>query len=297
MSSTTFERSEVGRRPLDPRVPSTMLAGLMGIQAALGLIFRAQYRDVEWIRQTWYGNDWVTLLVAVPALVVAGRFAARGSSRAHVVRLGLLAYAVYNYAFYLFGAALNVFFPLYVALCLLSAVTLRLSIAAIAARVLVDTARSRLTQVAGVYFLCVGAGLATVWLAMWADVMFLGHAPPIDAEAFKLVAALDLTLIVPILIVSAALLWFGHVHGAWVGAAAGIQASLYLTVLSVNSVLAIRSGHIDAARELPVWGTVAVLSGAVAILLVRLIPASQRDDNQEPIIDRAGTSGPAPQRA
>ena len=44
------------------------------------------------------------------------------------------------------------FFPLYVALCLLSAVTLRLSIAAIAGRVRVDTARSRLTQVAGVYF-------------------------------------------------------------------------------------------------------------------------------------------------
>ena len=100
---------------MDPGILAMVVAGLMGIQATLGLIFSGQYRDVVWIRETWFGNDWVTLVVAVPALVLASRIAARGSSRAHVVRLGLLAYAVYNYAFYLFGAALNVFFPVYVA--------------------------------------------------------------------------------------------------------------------------------------------------------------------------------------
>jgi hypothetical protein len=34
--------------------------------------------------------------------------------------LGAVGYAFYNYAFYLFGAALNAFFPLYVAPLLLS---------------------------------------------------------------------------------------------------------------------------------------------------------------------------------
>jgi hypothetical protein len=43
----------------------------------------------------------------------------RGSSRG-------AGYAVYNYAFYLFGAELNVFFPLYVASVLLGALTLGL---------------------------------------------------------------------------------------------------------------------------------------------------------------------------
>jgi len=273
MSSTTFERSDVGRAVADPGRLSNIVAGLMAIQAALGLIFRAQYRDVEWIRETWFGNDWVTLLVAVPALVLVGRFAARGSSRARAGRLGLLAYAVYNYSYYLFGAELNAFFPLYVALCLLSAVTLSVSIAAIDRPRLAVTARSGLTQAAGVYFLCVGVGLATVWLVMWADVVFRGHAPPIDTDAFKLVAALDLTVMVPILIASGGLLWFHSPHGCWIGTAAGVQASMYLVVLSVNSALAARSGHIDAASELAVWGTLAVLTGAVAALLVRQLPA------------------------
>lgn len=276
MSSTTFERSDVGRAVADPGRLSNIVAGLMGIQAALGLVFRAQYRDVEWIRETWFGNDWVTLLVAVPALVLVGRFAARGSSRARAGRLGLLAYAVYNYAYYLFGAELNAFFPLYVALCLVSAVALSVSIAAIHRPLLAVTPRSGLTHAAGVYFLVIGVGLATVWLVMWADVVFRGHPPPIDTDAFKLVAALDLTVMVPILIGSGGLLWFHSPHGCWFGAAAGVLASMYLVVLSVNSALAVRSGHVDAAGEFPIWATLALMTGAVATLLIRQLPAGPR---------------------
>ena len=296
MSSTTFERSERGRAAVDPGILALVVAGLMGIQATLGLIFRGQYRDVVWIRETWFGNDWVTLLVAVPALVLASRIAARGSSRAHAVRLGLLAYAVYNYAFYLFGAALNVFFPVYVALCLLSAVTLLWSIA-IDSNTSRVTAPHRVTQLAGACFLCVGVGLATMWLVMWADVVFLGDAAPIDTNAFKLVAALDLTVIVPTLVVSGGLLWFRRSRGCWLGAAAGIQAVMYLTVLSVNSALAIRSGHSDAAGELLIWSTLGVLMGAAAIVLVREIPACQPKARTRLITDRVDTSRPAPQRA
>lgn len=271
MSSTTFERSE-GHVASGPSALPLVVAGLMGVQAALGLILRAQYRDVEWIRETWFGNDWVTLLVAAPVLVLAGRFAAQGSSRGHVVTLGLLAYAVYNYAYYLFGATLNAFFPLYVALCLLSALTLLMSIGAIDRKVPPVTARRGLTQVAGAYFLCVGTGLAAVWLVMWAEVVFLGHALPIEAEAFQLVAALDLTLMVPLLLVSGVLLWFRRSRGHWIGAAAGIQASMYLTVLAVNSGLAVRSGRVEPPGEFPVWTTIAALTAAATLLLIREIP-------------------------
>jgi hypothetical protein len=75
---------------------------------------------------------------------------------------------------------------------------------------------------AGVYFLGVGVGLATVWLVMWVDVVFGGHAPPIGTDAFKLVAALDLTMMVPTLILSGVLLWFRQPFGRWF-AAAGIR--------------------------------------------------------------------------
>lgn len=83
------------------------------MQAALGLLFPGRYRDVEWIAATWWGNDWVTLGLAVPLLWFGAARAVRGSTRGLLLWLGTLAYCVYNYAYYLFGAALNAFFPIY----------------------------------------------------------------------------------------------------------------------------------------------------------------------------------------
>ena len=40
----------------------------MVIQAVMGLVLQTAYRDIDWIRATWFGNDWVTLVVAVPLL-------------------------------------------------------------------------------------------------------------------------------------------------------------------------------------------------------------------------------------
>jgi hypothetical protein len=50
---------------------SGIVAALMVLQSVLGLMFPSQYRDDEWIRASWWGNDWVTLIVAVRAERVA----------------------------------------------------------------------------------------------------------------------------------------------------------------------------------------------------------------------------------
>jgi hypothetical protein len=107
---------------------TSFLMALMFAQALLGLLLPAQYKDAEWIRVTWYGNDWITILGAVPLLWIGIRTAARGSVRGLLLTLGMVAYSVYNYAFYLFGAALNVFFPLYVVIFVVAIVTLGLAL-------------------------------------------------------------------------------------------------------------------------------------------------------------------------
>ena len=88
---------------------------VMATQALTGLLFTAAYRDVEWIRATWFGNDWATLVIAIPLLVLGLVRSSAGSVRGLLLWLGLVGYSLYNYAFYLFGAALNAFFPIYVA--------------------------------------------------------------------------------------------------------------------------------------------------------------------------------------
>jgi hypothetical protein len=99
--------SDTTRLPL--RLTIALLL-IMVTQASLGLTWWTAYRDDDWIRAAWFGNDWVTLVVAAPLLFRAVIRAGDGSIRHRLLWLGLVGYAVYNYAFYLFGAALNIFF-------------------------------------------------------------------------------------------------------------------------------------------------------------------------------------------
>lgn len=76
---------------------------------------------------------------------------------------------------------------------------------------------------------------------------------PIEQEAFKVVAAIDLTLIAPTLILGGVLLWRRTHNGYILAGIAGILGSVYLLVLSVNSLIAIRRGFQEAPGELPIW--------------------------------------------
>lgn len=180
-----------------PSILTTALAALMVLQSVLGLVFKEHYRDLGWIKATWFGNDWVTLVVAVPLLVIALLVARRGSAQALLLWLGLVGYSVYNYAYYLFGAALNAFFLLYVVAFLLSAVTLIVALSRLeVSRVAASFRETAPVRVIGGYLALVGFGLASVWVTMWAAYAFANQPTPVEPEAFKLVAALDISLMV-----------------------------------------------------------------------------------------------------
>jgi hypothetical protein len=252
-----------------PMTLSTVLAAVMAAQAMFGLALQEQYRDVEWIRTTWFGNDWFTLLAGAPLLYAALQQTRRGSVGGLLLWLGMLGYGVYNYAYYLLGAALNAFFPFYVAAFVLSVVTLILVLTRIDAAAVAASFRPKTpVRVVGGYLVFVAAGLALVWLGMWAGYIFAGRPTPIEPEAFKLVAALDLTLMVTALSTGGVLLWRRNKWGYIAAAIAGIQASLYLILLSVNSYISISRGLTEAPGELPVWGALAVTTTAATVLLL-----------------------------
>jgi len=125
----------------------------------------------------------------------------------------------------------------------------------------------------GGYYVFVAAGLSAVWLGTWAAYVFAGRPTPVATEAFHLVAALDMTLMVPALVTGGVLLWRRRPWGYVIAAAAGIQASLYLLVLSVNSVVSISRSIVAAPGELPIWGTLMVLTFTATVWLVRACDA------------------------
>jgi hypothetical protein len=164
---------------------ATLLTAFMLVQSVLGLVWSDQYRDVDWIRATWYGNDWITLVAAVPLLWFGRLRAARGSVRGLLVVLGSAGYAVYNYAFYLFGAALNIFFPVYVVIVLLGIATLGLLLSHLDVTAVAGAFRRETpVRLIGGYLVFVAVGLAIVWLGMWGAYAFAGRPTPIEPEAF-----------------------------------------------------------------------------------------------------------------
>jgi len=103
---------------------SILIALFSALTSIGGLLLPGMYRDNLFVKTTWLGNDAVTLFIAVPILVAALVYSAKGSSTGELIWMGMLDYMLYNYAFYLFGAAFNVFFLMYAALLALSIIAL-----------------------------------------------------------------------------------------------------------------------------------------------------------------------------
>ena len=248
---------------------SAVITVLMVVQAVLGRMLEHEYRDVAWIRATWFGNDVVTLVLVVPLLVSALVLARRGAVRALIVWLGVLGYSSYNYAYYMLGAALNAFFPLYVLLLVLSVVTLILVVTRIDVLQFTSFRVQTPVRFIGGFYLFVAGGLSLVWFGIWAAWVFAGRPTPVEREAFKLVAALDTSIMVPLMAFGGVLLLRRRPWGGIVAGIAGIQGSLYLILLSVNSIVAIFRGYVKAPEELPVWGVLAVATVISTLALLR----------------------------
>lgn len=236
-----------------------IIAALMAAQALLGL-FADVYRDTGWIRDTWLGNDLVTLGIAVPVLAAS---IASWRRAGRILSLGVLGYAIYNYAYYLLGAEINSQFPLYVALIVLSILALAgiLSTRNEVHAEFEAPPEGRGFAFPAAIFLFIGAGLGAVWLLSWAGYILLGRPLPQASSVFRLVASLDLVLMVCPLVAGGVLLLRKSRYGILIGAIIGIQAFLYLLVLCLNSALiSVKAGAFPG--ELPVWGSLLAVEGS-----------------------------------
>ena len=105
----------------DPLPRSTVLASVLTIVLTVvatltGLFVPGFYHDAPVLLPQLYGQDLLTLTVAVPVLAGSLVFAARGSLRGYIVWLGVTGYLLYTYASYAFMTAFNELYLVYTAL-------------------------------------------------------------------------------------------------------------------------------------------------------------------------------------
>jgi hypothetical protein len=252
-----------------PDALSAVIAVLMIFASLGGLLVPGLYRDNTWATAAFRGNDLATLVLAVPVLVVALVLARRGSQRARLVWFAVLACNVYNYAFYLFGTTFNDLFLLYAALESLSLITLVFAVPAIAAiRWPVRPARARV--VAG-YMAAVGAMFGAMWAAQAVQFLASGTVPKVITDSglhTSIVFALDLTLIVPAMLIGAVLLWRGHPAGVVLGVAMNVVGALYMAALAIAGAFQAHAGISGASWAAPPYIELAITSLAACWLLL-----------------------------
>lgn len=245
---------------------------LMALAAGGGLILPI-YRDNLLVTAAWGGNDMVTLAVAAPLTWMAARGSARGSRRLRPVLLGMLLYAFYSYAFYLFGAAFNAFFLLYVAVVTTAGFGLVLGgLSMDPRRATAALPRPAVTRGISAFMVAVGTLLGGFWISLWLAFLTTGDPPAMVAatgHVTNVTGALDLSLVVSLAFLGGFLLWRRRGWGYILAVAWCVKGAVYMLALSAAAVAAWRAGAVEDLGQLGLWVPMGIGSLVSAGLLLR----------------------------
>lgn len=234
-----------------------VVAVLMVVQSAGGLLLPGLYRGNAHQLSGLPGNDLVTLLVAVPLLLVAARLAARGSLRGRLLHLGALGYAFYNNMYYLFGLPLHRLFLVYEALMVVSAMALVLGLTRLpAARVAQAFGPGTPRRLTAGYLLLCAAILSAIWIGESLRNVVTGSVPGMVTDMQWLVslpAVFDLALIVTPYTLGAIWLWSARPWGYVTACVGLVLGSLYPLVLLAVAPFEAAAGLPGALDQVPLW--------------------------------------------
>ena len=131
-------------------------------------------------------------------------------------------------------------------------------------------ARTPVKGIAG-YLIFVAIGTGGLWIAQSLRFAFGGEIPQFIIDAAhptSVVFALDLTLVVPFLLLGAAWLWKWNSWGYVVAAILSVKGALYMFALAAVTVAQTRAGISGALAQLPVYGLLSLGFLFAAVLLV-----------------------------
>ena len=262
-------------------VLSAIVAAAAALASVAGLLIKDLYQDdTSWATAALRGGDLVTLVVAVPTLVLAMVLTSRGSSRARLVWIGALAYTVYNFAFYLFGAAFNDLFLVHVVAFSSSIFALIVTMTSVDASAIARgySARAPVRAVAALLIL-VGVVFATLWSVFSISYAVTGRLSlgAATLEGMHTVFAIDLSLMVPGMALAGVLLWRRRPWGYVMGAAMSVFGAIYQLNLAAAGWFQANAGVESAKRIDPVGAALVVVFLLAVAIMIR---------GHHPVVDR-----------
>ncbi len=249
---------------------SWAIALLMIVASSAGLLAHGLYKEGAWAREALRGGDLVTLTLVAPLLILSLVLVHRGSRRGEAAWIGLLAYALYDYAYYAFGSAFNDAFILHIALLSLSVFALACALPnldriAIASQLRTEGA----ARWVGGFLVIVGVLQGLLWIVVLVRNAITGAViEDIPVAGQHLVFALDLALLVPSLVVAGVLLLRRTPMGFVLGTAMAVMGAAYQLNLMVGGLFQ-SNANVPGITAFPPEGillTVAFMVSAAVML-------------------------------
>jgi hypothetical protein len=237
------------------------IAILLMIAAGGGVFRSSLYRDNPTLLAQAIGQDFISLVVVFPTLIISAVFASRGSPRARLVWLGALAYLVYTYASFAFDIRFNSLFLVYVALlgCSLYALIGGLATTNMAGMKAHFTEKTPVKAVS-IYLAVIMVLFYLMWLSEIVPALIAGQIPQNIQESgtpSNSVYVLDMAWILPAFAIAAVNLWRKRKVGYTLAGA--LLSFLTLLILAIMGMLIVQ-----------VWEGLAVVGPQVMIFGVLL---------------------------
>jgi hypothetical protein len=232
------------------------------------------------------GWDLVTLLLVVPALVLVARGVTRGSLRARLMAIGLLAYLFYQYLMYAMAWAVGPLLLPFVGLYAASLIGIAWFVSSIPLRELEGHVTERFPRRSmAVFSVTMALILLGMWLPMIATVVDGELDGVLQGQTTLVVQALDLGLVVPVAIATAVLVWRRRPLGTLLAAALVVKG---LAMSTAITAMVLSAWYVEG--ELDTAGLVIFVAAAAACLL--LTRSMYRAITEEPR-ERDGQQHPA----
>jgi hypothetical protein len=251
---------------------------LLAIATTGGLFINGLYRDNPYFTVQAIGQDFVSLVVVLPILVVSAVLASRGSPHARLIWLGGLIYLVYTYVVAAFDVKFNSLFLVYVTVlgCSLYALIGGLLTTDLLAIKKCFTDKTPVRAVS-IYLVVLAALFYFLWLREVIPALIAREIPQSIQEngtPTNGIHVLDMAWILPAFAITALSLWRKHALGyTLAGALLSYCVLLILAILSMV-VFMMRGGHPIAVPQVIIFTILLTISLGMLIWYMKGLRSS-----------------------
>lgn len=221
-------------------------------------------------------QDYITLIVGVPLLLISLFLALRGSFRGRFLLAGVLNYFFITYLFYMNMAMYNQFFLIYVVLTGLSFFAFAITLLSIGIKDLSDKFSNKTPfKFVGLFLIINSILIALLWLSVVVPPLMDKTIYPDAVDHFTtlVVQGFDLSLLLPISFVGGWLLIRKNNYGYLISTVTIVFLSILMTAL-VAKIIAMVNAGVNVIPAVFIIPVIAVISIIGSYLMLRNIKTS-----------------------